>query len=458
MADEWDLAAAREELEGTAGDDEQLLWEEAANSFSDEAGGHVDEAAGELGPVQIALHGHVEGLQQGCARPSRKRRRGALLREALAEVAQAPAPAFDRAEQLAVARNHIKKRCVRGANTTSAGLQIAGIELPRLPVVPREVMNAIVNAAQVRPPLWPLGPFIKPAFLAAQQELGGVIKDDEFRRIANWYLGGRTGKVSSKVCAADALDVDRRKLGSSVQRLANTLVHADHEFRWTFEQALINALAEGDLLCYIDMSRSDETPMPVTVNNIPRYQPEIPDQPPGTSVVIHDSSVQATQLNQRRRKTPTKILQSEQRCGILVRSGNGDIVAFLIPTLTWLQLMDRTTGECLVEADNQRTAVSDAAKKFKYKMRLSVFDSAKSNPRSEKAITAAKGPDWAHLSFACEVHMTANNFRKVSQFPPDKKPPQQSEKKQTEPRIPYMFYRCLPPTSTLPNKNDWQLC
>ena len=335
-----------------------------------------------------------------------------MLQEALRDIVPAAAPRPSKAVQLAQARSRIRKRPASSAGSSAVAPQLADAvvvaELPpvKLPSVPAEVMSSLVcyTGDQGREQLWPLQPFTHAAFvqLACRRD---PPDDDVVHKLNRWFVGGRSSRIGSQSMIADALQVDRRRLSSHAQRLANLAVHIDHDCRAILEGSLATALAAADLLAYVDMSRSDETPLPVGVASVGRCN-RVAVEAPGSSAVVLQETALPLQSGPRHQKTTTKILQSEATFGMVVRLPSG-LMQIVGNSLCWLQQLDRTTGECLAEAQAIRDACSTHADQFGFRTRLTVLDQASSNDRAERALLHRRKPGWFRLPLVCEVHQTA---------------------------------------------------
>ena len=78
--------------------------------------------------------------------------------------------------------------------------------------------------------------------------------------------------------------------------------------------------------------------MSVSVGNVPKTSTA------HTGRALYSEPVAGRQLGAKPQKILAKILQSESRRGMLVRVPSGPLVSIVIPTETWLQFLDRTTG------------------------------------------------------------------------------------------------------------------
>ena len=102
-------------------------------------------------------------------------------------------------------------------------------------------------------------------------------------------------------------------------------------------------------------------------------------------------------------KQMSKILQSTIAWSLLVRKPGGGEEFVLVrgEVLNWLQLLERTTGECLCMADRLRSSTSSSLSSFQENLRISVLDGASSNQRAEAQILLDRGPEWSNIALAC---------------------------------------------------------
>ena len=151
---------------------------------------------------------------------------------------------------------------------------------------------------------------------------------------------------------------------------------------------------------YFDFARQDESPLPVALENanqlflatkkiIDAQQPQ-PDTNPLALCRYQKNPVQFTQRKERK---SAKILQSESEWAMLIKLTSGEYVTIHGTALMPLQLLDRNTGECLLEADLRRCPISDKINSFSEKTRFTALDGALANERCEKALLQHRGDD-----------------------------------------------------------------
>ena len=354
--------------------------------------------------------------------PPRKRiRRPFALQNALAAIgppAQAVAPAVVPAHRdMAAVRACIRKRPAAAADTAALmDAQAAGC---RLPQVSKEDLQAIAsfNSNSKLRCAWPLQQHIRFSSIAA-----GSTKNDAgaelFEKLNEWFLGAsRTTRITSKVSAAEALTVDRRRLAPYAIKLANTICHVDHDARALLELYVTRALPKDSLLLVVDGSMSDETPLPMNTNQFQaaaqKTSPSEPSQALGTEIVQHTGLTGRTNLGGKG-KAVSKVLQSHSFFGTLFRHpGTSQLITISGSAQTWLQLLDRTTGECLLDAERRRSPLTSKSELFGDKVRLTVHDRAGSNDRCERAWVRSLGEGWERIALGCEVRQIAGVYTKV---------------------------------------------
>ena len=351
---------------------------------------------------------------QAGERPVKRPRRSTLLAEALAE---AGAPQKSRAEQLADARSCIRRQSGRAEAIEQ---QVAVVAAPchqrKMPQVPADTIAALKSTGAQPVALgeaWPLQlPFR--AFLLHHCPVAPAdcSSEEPGIKVAHFYVGGRSGRVMTKAAASEVLGVDERRLESDGCRLANAAVHVDHNVRQLLEALLGQTIADEDLLAYVDGTRSDETPLPVAVPSQSTASQGRVEVHPADAVALQQTALPNFGCSKRNQKTRNKILQSESTWGMLVRA-KGVLRMIVGSSLTWLQHLERTTGECLAEADRRREAMTSVAHRFRLRTRLSTLDQARSNDRAERFLMSQRPVTWSRLSFPCMVHITAGAYGKV---------------------------------------------
>jgi len=109
-----------------------------------------------------------------------------------------------------------------------------------------------------------------------------------------------------------------------------------------------------------------------------------------TALVLQETGLHCLQPAAAKPKAVSKLLQSESLFGLLVRGRDSQLHSVIGTTSTWIQLLDRTTAECVAEADRRRSALTPAADKFRFQTRLVSVDADGSNLRAERALLRKK--------------------------------------------------------------------
>lgn len=418
--DSWAIAAASDdEADAEAAATAAAEWAAAA------AGSEAGAASAAPAPLQprapeVAAAGLATAAATDSApdRPPKRLRKSALLREALADAGVA---AFDRSRQLAEARSHRRapEQSPRAqAEGPQPGHALAVASTRRVPSVPDVVMKGL-SAPAPQLGCWPLAGIFR-AFMLGQGSLRPADPEatDTTTKLSRYFVGGRSGRISTRASAADHLQVDSRRFVDHLLRLANTALHVDREGRATLER-LVAQIPNVQLIAYVDGARYDETPMPVAVSLSDTFGNDVPAQAGALPTVALTSALpkmggpvrNATKSGAQSHK----LLQSESSFGMLVRIG-GELTTILGKTLSWLQHLQRTTAECLAEAARQRDSTTDVANQFAFRARLSTLDRYAGGEKCEKALVGERDALWHRLALSCEVHMTAGTHKKVFQI------------------------------------------
>ncbi|CAK0909909.1 unnamed protein product, partial [Prorocentrum cordatum] len=287
------------------------------------------------------------------------------------------------------------------------------------PAVPAETISRVQEMDIRLRTQWPLEPCVREVIQNIRMDNAG--RDETTTKVARHYLaqsGSRANvdfRVSSKVSLAANLGVDRKKILSTLYRAASMVVHVDRGVRFAVESTLATTLHDCDLLVYIDASMNDETSLKLGLQRQNDHNIQHTHNPAeaSTSLALTMPGMPAMSG---REKTTAKILQSRDSWGVLFRRRDGQLAACWGRSSTWLQLLDRTTGEVLREATCQRSSITQFCEKFKSKTRLTCLDKAASNEKAERAylkdLNEVAG-GWQRLHIFCEVHLVALAHKKT---------------------------------------------
>eukprot|EP00972_Heterocapsa_arctica_P052816 7774043-Heterocapsa_arctica.AAC.1 len=86
---------------------------------------------------------------------------------------------------------------------------------------------------------------------------------------------------------------------------------------------------------------------------------------------------------------------------------SGKLLVIHGATGKWIQVLDRTTGECMAKASEDSGGVTPHASAFKHRWRVAVTDGASSNARAEQHLIRGRGSPWKLLHLLCEAHIAA---------------------------------------------------
>ena len=245
----------------------------------------------------------------------------------------------------------------------------------------------------------------------------GSDDDAARRRLLHAYLA--SSATVSMAAQARECETEHYEAQKFCKEYASALVHSDRLARMQVERAVCGSAGgiADNLIFYMDVVREDETPMKMGILNcIDKDVPKLPvvTASPGELLVPLSSFVVPGAHQVRKQKTVAKLLQSEASFAILYRhAATGALMSFTGTTLSWVQHVDRTTGECLAEARRLRDGVTSAAESFALRTMSSTLDQAKSNPRCQAEVARRRQAGWLQLPVACEVHMAQGCLRKA---------------------------------------------
>ena len=218
-------------------------------------------AASRIAASQIATSTALvpfEGRQRGCHLIM-------LLVDTLgAEVLDTMPRAPAAAQSQAQFDNHAVERIVpppRNAFGREITSRDSPVKFPSMPQWEIEALDSKFNA-------WRAMPYVRVFFclvpMTTAEDIDASSKFHALNRLLWDSTNEMSKRVTTKSSIMDALGVGSSELYSKyVQRLANTLIHSDKLWRSTLEETLVRSLPKSELLCYIDCSMYDETPMRV---------------------------------------------------------------------------------------------------------------------------------------------------------------------------------------------------
>ena len=272
------------------------------------------------------------------------------------------------------------------------------------------------------PPFWPnvLAPlFADVALLASTSSMASPTSlEAEMDRVANYFCKTDRQLHSSKAALSQLVQCPAQKLEPHLGVLAATLIHCDGSQRAAFEAAV--SASACTLVAYVELSRFDETPVKVGQKHLlrpetHRRQTPHPSQPASATAEVRglsDSSLARTAARLPTTDTVTKLMAVENKflCLIYVDphaqpESGGDApqyICFTGSSLSHLRMLERATGQCILECLLGNSLSSPSCNHFKIKLRSATTDQAQSN------LSAREG--WHGLHLPCNVHIIARSF------------------------------------------------
>eukprot|EP00971_Amphidinium_carterae_P174034 3449492-Amphidinium_carterae.5 len=255
--------------------------------------------------------------------------------------------------------------------------------------------------------------------LAAGQHLESTL-DNAYLQLHKCFLATapESFHYTSTVKRAEELGVSRTTLPKKLYRLVNAQLLSATLLRSGVEQIIGECFGDVEKLAYVDSCAYDETPLKTSIANLSGVQPPGGVALHGAGGSLSDVAAVCALPNKVKDSAITKILQSKQQYGMVLKSSAG-CLSFIGHTPNPLQSMERGTAEVLATCLEQSSAVSHWAADFKCKSRCACTDMNPANPKADKHIAASRG-DWCQLHMFCEVHHTSRIFiRSFDKMIPD---------------------------------------
>lgn len=309
-------------------------WAVWALLDNDTEGGGLEPPPADGDPESADANAFEEEHPSQRAQARRQLRRNRPLQEALATVPEAQ---FDRAAHLSEAREAKRRRSARSevdgpspaTPTTKASPMSAALALK----VPAATV-ALLATPGVSPMC--LAPFVKVARAHALHHLeaarGGDDASDDLQALYRHCLGIDGGRVMTATVAALVTGVPEKKQLSYKKRLAFAAAISERESRAAIEGALVRTLPKENLLLYVDCYRADETPMRVRTASITPTVAEAAQRDVAAEGTNQPDLLQLAfpaKGKSEPASLPRKLLQSEQKYGLLVRSADDNYFSII---------------------------------------------------------------------------------------------------------------------------------
>ena len=243
--------------------------------------------------------------------------------------------------------------------------------------------------------------------------------DSHAHRIAHTMLGSNVVHLSSNACFSEALKVSRHILLPRQKTVAAASFVASRQAKWNLEAALLHS-ARGRVegVAYVECARYDETPMRVraagqsSASTVPLLA--LPASSSSSSLVP-TSQAWAPSLGEQATTSSSagKILQSELRYGILLKSG-ACFFGIVGSQLCHLQLLERCTTRCMLSAQMALSAATPYCAFFRHRLRLSTTDRHASNLACERVLSQNMGDSsFSLIHQTCDVHVVSRIHTRV---------------------------------------------
>ena len=261
------------------------------------------------------------------------------------------------------------------------------------PTNPGDLRGIVVNKASgVMRSLWPLAA----TFLSLyshwyrQKNDCALLTDKQKAALDHLLPPVKYKPIVSKSQVAALLGISRNSVAPALIKVASSLLYCDRMQMMVLSRTVGNVVPADSLLEYDESVQSDETPLSVTRRSAsdltpPAWAADVYTDELPPIVPWHDDWRTNSSCHRRGTAINSKILQSEQLFSMLFCVGNRFCEIFG-NILTFPQLLDRTTGECLKKADQLRGCSSEEATKFKVANRFALHDRAAQNDKSERSV------------------------------------------------------------------------
>jgi hypothetical protein len=246
-------------------------------------------------------------------------------------------------------------------------------------------------------------------YAAAIWDVGSVLlqanMDDKFKKlrdpdnhILSMHLLVNKAHHASKLVDSKTTGVGRKKLQRFESRLAMACILAERRHVFNFIGSVVQGVkaAGGQLVCFSESVRYDETPMRCRVNDTESL----------AMIAQLSQEVTASYLMDFKDSSVMKLCQSEFTVAMLVSIGT-TFLFFQIPVTCWLQALDSTKAECMWQAQQDiRLHLDMFSKQFSRKQRICTSDGASAIAKCERGFVNGL-VDTSLLHIICEIHVAA---------------------------------------------------
>ena len=229
--------------------------------------------------------------------------------------------------------------------------------------------------------------------------------------LTTFYFQNRSTLHTSKEAISQLLSLQPDQIEPLMGLLSCCLYHSDKSAKISLEQSLSRAGLR--CVCYVDMSRYDETPMKVAKKKakpaIGRSSASASPAAPATSASsVHVERPAPESLSQARVATTTKLFACEQKFGVLLETlvaddeGGAQFFCFVGAGLSLIQMLQQNTATNMVRALKQISTTSSASSSFDFKVRATCTDKHPANHLAERMIMESLDETWCQLHIDCQ--------------------------------------------------------
>ena len=238
--------------------------------------------------------------------------------------------------------------------------------------------------------------------------------------------------VQSKTVANKTLKVTTKQQNKQVRLCAALLSWNSHQLKKAI-LATATSFGSGKQHIFIDGNIEDEAEMKVTRGRKrTRTQSKAGAVSQGASAdsagaeanqlvaIPTDAGIVATlaeSTQERKRARKSKVMESRSPWAAVLETVDGERIRVVGRCFNPVQIVDRTTAECVLACDEARKTdnLEESTSAFKTVRRCSTLDGAGSNDRKERALIKSRkiiNNRWEKQNVRCRVHTQKNNHCK----------------------------------------------
>ena len=222
--------------------------------------------------------------------------------------------------------------------------------------------------------------------------------------------------LNSLAMEARTLGLTRKDLRNCRATSAGLSVEVERYFWSSIEERVAAEVASGnaEILTYLEYFQYDGVDVVVSTKQVAGMGPDLelePEEGEDPDVARAEIEHLWREMGYDVEKGPAKVLNSLHMVALLVRRGSQFMILHNSP-ITWLQCLDRNTGETLRHGtDNIRVGSEGVRDLAARRVRLTITDSAGYNLRAER--NHRRSADTPVIHLLCDVHIVSNIHKKT---------------------------------------------